>query len=168
MQGKLQQIYRVAKELGQNSHFEGSLELSQLPRLSSLVIPDDAEIRLKFEFTARLFDHPSISGHVETQLKLECQRCLEPMVLPIAIDFNLLIDASDEDVQAYQMETVYSDDGYLDLYGVIEDELILALPLISMHEEETCNTHWQPAAEPEVVVKKDNPFLVLKSLKEKT
>jgi len=169
MQGKLQQVYRVSKELAQNSHFEGSLKLSQLPRLASLVIPDDAEIRLKFEFTARLFDHPSISGHVETQLELECQRCLAPMVLPIVNDFELLIDASDEDVQAFQLDTVYSDDGYLDLYEVIEDELILALPLISMHDDVTCNSYWQAeAAEPELVVKKDNPFLVLKSLKEKT
>ena len=168
MQGKIQQVYRVSKELGQKGHFEGSLQLTQLPRLSSLVVSEEAEISLRFEFATNLFDHPSIRGHVETLLELECQRCLTPMAYPINIDFDLLIDASDEDLEAFGLDTVYSDDGYIDLYGIIEDELILALPQISMHDEMTCNVYWQPETEPQEPVKKDNPFLVLKSLKDKT
>ena len=44
MQGKLQQVYRVSKELGQNSLLSGSFRLSKLPRLGSLVMATEAEL----------------------------------------------------------------------------------------------------------------------------
>ncbi|MCK4707985.1 MAG: DUF177 domain-containing protein [Gammaproteobacteria bacterium] len=167
MQGKLQQVYRVSKELGQNSLLSGSIQLSRLTRLSSLVMSDDAIIKLSFEFLTSEYQHASIKGHIDTELLVECQRCLAPMVHPINMDFDLLIDASEEDVQSFQIDTVFTDDGYLDVFEVVEDELILALPLISMHEDSTCNKDWQPDSIEEEVVEKINPFAVLESLKGK-
>ena len=167
MQGKLQQSYRVSKELGQNSEFEGSLTLSQMPRLSSLVMPGDAPIKIRFEFTKNLYQHPSITGHIETRLQLECQRCLEPMEQIMDFDFDLLIDASDEDVKAFQTDTLVSDGGYIDIVEVVEDELILALPLISMHEDTACHQNWQPDELPAPEAGKDNPFAALAALKGK-
>jgi len=165
MQGKLQQSYRVSKELGQNSEFRGILTLSQMPRLSALVIPDDAPINVSFEFTRNLYQHPSIKGHIETLLQVQCQRCLEPMPLPMDFDFDLLIDASDEDVRAFQTDTLVSDGGYIDIIEVVEDELILSLPLISMHEDTSCHQNWQPDELPEPEEAKNNPFAALAALK---
>jgi len=167
MQGKLQQSYRVSKELGQNSEFNGRIALARLPRLSSLVIPDDAEIEVTFEFTINLYQHPSIKGHIDTELQLECQRCLQPMAHKLSLDFDLLIDASDEDVQSFKIDTVFSDEGYLDVYEVIEDELILALPLISMHEDSACNKNWTADTLPDDIEPENNPFAVLQTLKGK-
>ncbi len=167
MQGKLQQRYRVARELGQNSEFAGEFSLPQLPRLSTLVVKDDAEIRVRFEFTENRYQHPSIRGHIETRLQLECQRCLKPMSQSLDFDFDLLIDASDDDVQSFQTDTVWTDDGYLDVLEVVEDELILALPLISMHEDVSCHQHWQPDSLPEPDEGRNNPFAVLATLKGK-
>ncbi len=167
MQGKLQQVYRVSKELGQNSLLSGSFRLSKLPRLGSLVVSTEADLTVTFEFTTDEYRHPSIKGHIDTELLVECQRCLEPMVYPIDLDFHLLIDATEEDVESFQIDTVLTDEGYLDVFEVIEDELILALPLISVHEEPDCNKHWQSASNEEVVVEKNNPFAVLQTLKDK-
>jgi len=165
MQGKLQKSYRVSKELAQNSYFEGTITLSQLSRLSTLVIADNAIINVSFEFTKNLYQHPSVKGHIETRLQLECQRCLEPMSQLMDFDFELLIDASDEDVKAFQTDTVYSDGGYLSILDVVEDELILALPLISMHEASDCHQHWQADDIPKPEEEKNNPFAVLAALK---
>ncbi|MBT3204363.1 MAG: hypothetical protein HOM14_11255 [Gammaproteobacteria bacterium] len=167
MQGKLQQVYRVSKELGQNSLLSGSFQLSKLARLCSLILSEEADLKVTFEFSTDVYQHPSIKGHLDTELLVECQRCLEPMVHPIDLDFHLLIDATEEDVQSFQIDTVYTDEGYLDVFEVIEDELILALPLISMHEDSTCNKNWQPDSDEEMVVEKVNPFSVLEALKSK-
>lgn len=167
MQGKLQQVYRVSKELAQNSLFSGSIQLAGLDRLGSLVMSSEGAIKLSFEFLTSNYQHPSIKGHIDTELLVECQRCLAPMVYPVNVDFELLIDASDEQVQTCQVDTVYTDEGYLNVFEVVEDELILALPLISMHEDETCNKEWQPDSISDEVVEKINPFAVLSSLKEK-
>ncbi len=167
MQGKLQQVYRVSKELGQNSLFSGSFQLSQLDRLSSLVLDNGAEIKLSFEFSTNEYHHPTIKGHVDAELQVECQRCLESMSYIVDQDFALLIDASEEDVTAFMMDTVYTDEGYLNVLEVIEDELILTLPLISMHEDRNCNKQWQPDLIEEEIVEKINPFAVLETLKGK-
>ena len=89
------------------------------------------------------------------------------MVYTIDQDFELLIDASDEDVEAFQVDTVFSSDGYLDVFEVIEDELILALPIILMHEDVSCNGYLSSTPSETQVVEKKNPLAVLEALKGK-
>lgn len=173
MQDKLQQTYRVNHELGRHGSFEGSIKLSALDRLSSLILNDatnDAPsiISATFEFTQNEFKKAVIKGHISATLSVECQRCLEPMAHYFDNDFALLIDASDEEVKQFQLDTVYSEDGELDVYEVIEDELILSLPIILMHEETSCNAFWKSEAEEQTVSDKPNPFAVLSTLKGKT
>ena len=165
MQGKLQQTYRVSQEVTRHGFFSGSIKPSQFPRLSSLVIPDQGVIRVTFEFTKNAYQHDSVKGHINAELSVECQRCLKPMEQTIDLDFDLLIDATDEDIQSFQLDSVYSDEGFLDIFEVIEDELILALPIIMMHEDISCNPYWQPESVDDQVVEKNNPFAVLESLK---
>lgn len=172
MQGKLQQTYRVNNELGRHGFFEGTIELSSLNRLTSLVItdvqaPDQVLIQVKFEFLRNEFGKAVIKGHMNTTLTVECQRCLEPMTYHIDQDFELLVDASDEEVESFQLDTVYCDAGELDVFEVVEDELILALPIILMHEEQDCNELWKSETELEES-DKPNPFAVLSVLKGKT
>ncbi len=165
MQGRLQQTYKVTRELGNNAYFEGNMSLSQMARLSELVLASEGVIPVTFEFGYNAFQHASIKGHYEAHLNVECQRCLEPMELVIDQDFELLIDASEEDIQSFELDSVYSTDGYLDMVEVIEDELILALPIIMMHENTNCNKYLQAAPDEEPPVETNNPFAVLQSLK---
>ena len=165
MQGKLQQTYRITAELGRNASFSGEIPLSKMPRLASLVMQDDAIIRVNFEFGSNAYQHAAIKGHYTAELTVQCQRCLEPMVQTIDQDFELLIDASEEDIQSFEVDTVYTSDGYVDVFEVIEDELILALPIISMHEDTSCNKYLQSDAAQDQATVKNNPFEVLKSLK---
>ena len=78
---------------------------------------------------------------------------------------QILASISDEDIQTLQMDSVYSVEGYLDMYEVIEDEIILSLPLVAMHADESCNPYWQSDSVEDQVVEKNNPFAVLESLK---
>ena len=167
MQGRLQQTYKVARELVNNAYFQGEMSLSQMSRLAELILADqqDPRIEVTFEFGYNVYGFASLKGHYKVQLDVECQRCLAPMVYPIDQDFELLIDASDDDIEALQIDSVYTQDGYLDIFEVIEDELILALPIVMMHEDRYCNEYLQrePTAEP--VAKENNPFAVLEALK---
>ena len=166
MQGRLQQSYRVSRELDQHATFDGTIPLSKMPRLSSLIIANETDIEVKFEFASDAYQHPSIRGSYRAQLNAQCQRCLEPMDFTVEQDFELLIDASDEEVQAFQVDSVYTSEGYLDVFEVIEDELILTLPIILMHDDPSCNEYLQPGEPDSPVVEKNNPFAVLEALKE--
>ena len=165
MQGKLKQRYQILKEVSRGSYFQGQIEVEKLSRLSELLASDSGEIALEFEFENSDFGVPMISGGIQTCLQVECQRCLQAMETDLAFDFKLLVDADDDVIQESSLDTVYSEDGDIDIFEVAEDEIILALPLVSVHENDTCNAHWQASDNSQEPDARENPFLVLKDLK---
>ncbi len=170
MQDKLRRRYQVQREVTRNGYFEGDIALSELTRLGELLHSDvsgqeDRKISVRFEFVRNEYDIPMIKGQLQTSLELECQRCLQPLDMPLELEFQLMVDASDDLVRDSSLDTIYSDDGFIDILEVIEDELILAAPLVALHEDSSCNEHWQASAtEPEAAAK-ENPFAVLQRLK---
>jgi uncharacterized protein len=170
MRDKLRKRYQVQKEVAQNGCFEGEIALSELKRLGEFLHPADGtevsgKVLLDFGFSRNEFDIPMITGHLQTRLGLECQRCLQPLELPLELDFRLMIDASDELLRNSSEDTLYSVDGFVDIAEVVEDELILALPLVAMHEDTACNENWQASGSNSDGAEKENPFAVLQQLK---
>ncbi len=170
MREKLRRRYQVHREVTRNGYFEGEIALSEMRRLGELLELDqsarkDRNVAVKFEFIRNEYDIATIVGRLETSLGLQCQRCLKTMELPLELDFRLMIDASDAIVQDSSVDTLYSDDGFIDIVEVVEDELILAIPLVPLHEDSACNEHWpEPETESEAGVV-NNPFAVLAQLK---
>ncbi len=165
MQGKLRQRYQVRKEVSRRGYFEGRIEVAELRRLIELLASEQGQVKVSFEFLMSDYSIPMVIGQIKTGLQVECQRCLLPMPLYLDHDFSLLIDATDELVRESSLDTLLSEDGVVDIFEIVEDEIILALPLVAMHENETCNKHWQAAEETQEPVVKENPFSVLKDLK---
>ena len=95
----------------------------------------------------------------DTRLSLVCQRCLGPLDTPVEARRSFLF-AADEDAAA-QLDADSEDDVLaltraLDLRALVEDELLLALPLVPRHEvcpEPLPLVHEEPLAEPPA-----NPF----------
>ena len=167
MRDKLRRRYQVHKEVARNGYFEGSIPLTELERLRGLSLAQTADrggsVSVRFEFVRNEYDLPTVTGRLETTLVLECQRCLEPMEVPIALDFGVMVDADDSVLQESRQDSIDSDEGYIDLFALVEDELILAVPLVAMHDDDSCNEHW-PVAE-NAAEARDNPFAVLAQLK---
>jgi len=109
----------------------------------------------------------SVHGRLSVQVELECQRCLEPMAYHLEANFQLAFIRYEREQEGLpeELEALLVDDQGLDLRSLVEDELILALPLVPLHPEPCLK--WQApeeeaeAAEPE----KENPFAVLAQLK---
>lgn len=120
-----------------------------------------------------------LDGHVETKVPMECQRCLDPVEVPLISDFHLalvddesLIERLDEDADFIvlgESESTTKGDyltpSTIDLLALLEDELLLLLPLSPKHD--ACELKHQPAIQDIVEEKRDNPFDVLASLKGK-
>ena len=165
MQGKLQRHYQIQKEVSRCSFFRGVIESSTLERLRGKLEDDQNNILVEFEFSDNDYGHPVLTGQMETSLSVKCQRCLKSMKMPMKLAFNLLIDAIDEIAIESSLETIYSKDGTIDIYEVVEEELILGLPLVAMHEDSSCNKFWGPQDESPDLALRENPFSVLKKLK---
>ena len=124
---------------------EGELAQSTLERLGAAVLPwpgDSAAApvlwRASGERRAVTGGAPETWLHLQasTTVRLECQRCLQPMAEPLAVDRRFRFVA-DED-QAAVLDEASEDDVLVashsfDLAALIEDELILALPLVPRH-----------------------------------
>ena len=165
MQGRLRQRYQFLKEVSRRGYFRGSIDVADLGRLAELLASPQGQIEVSFEFLMSDYSVPKVSGQIKSSLLVECQRCLLSMPVNLELEFSLLIDAADELVRESSLDTLLSEEGFVDIFEVVEDEIILALPLVAMHENETCNKHWQVAEEAQEPVVKENPFSVLKDLK---
>lgn len=126
-----------------------------------------AELRAQRGAEPQLWLH--LQAHAE--VSLSCQRCLQPVAQTLALDSWVRFVRDEElaaSLDADSEEDVLSLQGRLDLQELVEDELLLALPLVPRHER--CP---QPlpmsSVEPDVEVEpeKPNPFAVLAALKGK-
>ncbi len=101
---------------------------------------------------------------------LTCQRCLQPFAVPLALDRRIRFvrgEAQAEALDAEIEDDVLALSKSLDLRALIEDELLLALPIVPRHD--TCP---QPlpvplgsAPAPEDAPERENPFAALQRLK---
>jgi len=165
MQEKLRRRYQIQKEVSRGGYYQGNIEIDDLARLSDFLLSEKAKITVEFSFNQSDYGTPIILGRLETSLTVECQRCLEKMEIPLHIDFKLLVDADDDMITESSLDTVFSEDGTVDIYEVVEDEIILGLPLVIMHEDVTCNEFWQAQEQDPEPAIKENPFSVLAKLK---
>ena len=104
-------------------------------------------------------------------LPMTCQRCLEPVAVPLEVErvYRFVADetiASAEDDESEEDLLVYSRE--FNLVELIEDELLMEMPLVPRHEH--CPADAVPAAlmaaqEAGVTEKRPNPFAVLGQLK---
>jgi uncharacterized protein len=103
----------------------------------------------------------------QTRLRLECQRCLQPVETALDIDRWFHFVAGED--AAAQLDADSEDDVLaltraLDLAELVEDELLLALPLVPRHE--VCPSPLLPANEPgDAPQEQVHPFAALAALK---
>jgi uncharacterized protein len=168
MQEKLRRSYQIQKEVSRDGYFQGRIEVSDLARLSEFLLSDQAIIEVEFSIRQSDYGTPIVQGRLETNLTVECQRCLEAMEMPLQIDFKLLVDADDDMIAVSSLDTVYSEEGTISIFEVVEDEIILGLPLVIMHEDVACNEFWQTQEQDPEQATKENPFSVLAKLKTTT
>jgi len=71
------------------------------------------------------------------QVPRECQRCLQPVLVPVAVDCVLRFVDTEQEAAALDAETDYDVLALAprsDLRMLVEDELLLALPAVPKHE----------------------------------
>ena len=117
-------------------------------------------------------DRPQVWLHVTAQasIRLECQRCLQPVEAQLEAQrsFQFVPDeATATEIDADSEDDVLVLTRSLDLKELVEDELILALPLVPRHDQ--CPQPLvAPASVDEPLEERPNPFAALAALKGKT
>lgn len=156
----------------QQKKIEGELVFASLPRLREalleLGVKDDhihsaKHVHYQLQgLPLRYFGEvslPMVALSVWAELPLNCQRCFAsmPQVVDLQFEFALCEDPPELLLEDEHVDWLDSGDEST-VESLVEDELLMALPIAVMHEDD-CAVLPQSAGE------KPNPFAVLKQLK---
>ena len=178
LSGQLPKTFDPRKFARQGKQFEGSLALKQFDRLVGSLADDQGEVKVSLHFHMSEDHRVILEGHVEANLKMICQRCLDVAELPVRSDLSLMGVKTDEQAKALPegYEPLFLQEEPTELISVLEEELLLAVPLVPFHLLEDCHSQQHYTTESEqdaldlaVEVKEENksnnPFSVLAKLK---
>jgi uncharacterized protein len=179
-------IYEFAKSGRQSA---GALRVSQMPRMLAEVPADAPDRDTVFTWQAEGSTQPELQDDgveapqpylrlaVHGSLWLTCQRCLQPYSQHLDVDATYRIVATEEEADEYPLDDdeveVIVGSRQFDLVDLIEEELLLSLPLVPKHAAcpETHESLLPVSDEAEAdedsgeEVEKPNPFAVLEKLK---
>lgn len=155
--------------------------LQNMERLAEEAQGLQADSTVQWQALGELRPHTGADDEVWLHLQaratvpLTCQRCMGVVETPVEVDQWYRFVASEDIAMAeddQSEEDLLVMEPQFNLLAVLEDELLMALPLVPMHEECPVAPKLQAGdiAEPDEAVepgKKPNPFAVLAQLKTK-
>jgi len=174
---------------GQTFTGRGSFPLDCFPRLLGEVHKNlhQADAQVTWEFLSWIDLLPT--GHeqyrlrlvAQTTIPLVCQRCLGEYLQAVEVDSQFVLLDTQHEVDDFPLEND-DEDALLNsfefnLFDLLEDELLLALPIVPKHQDENCHEqllHNIEVSDDHAEINshlidpktgKLNPFLQLKKLK---
>lgn len=152
----------------------GQVPEDKLPRLqqavSSVETPVSAEVRFAIDESG----YRTVTGPLRVRVKVVCQRCMGEMDVEVASELGVAIVANDDEAKqmpkSLEPWVVSREESEADLYAVIEDELLLDLPMVVYHDYQCIDEQMYSAGDaPGAEAKeegKPNPFQILEQLKD--
>lgn len=121
------------------ARLEGEIPISKLPRVRDLLASDKGSVRAGLSFDQLGSGTVLLDMSIKADVQLTCQRCLEPFVHNVAVLTKLALmevnlGSAPEGYEAYEFGP-----DRINPANLIEDELIVTLPLVPRHPvRETC------------------------------
>jgi uncharacterized protein len=118
---------------------EGTLAVRDLPRLVATLHDDSLILHPVLQFGVDEEGHRTVTGSFQARLPLTCQRCLETMDYDIESEFHCAFVSTDAQAKALpaNLEPVMlaNDSSHVNLYDMLEDEVLLSLPIAAFHDQ---------------------------------
>lgn len=146
----------------------GTLPGSEMARLQDLALPNSrpelVAVDLQFERTGQGVRR--MQGTIRTQVEVACKRCLKPLkVEVVAQPFFVLLQPDESEPEESDVLVV---EAPLSLAELVEDELLLAMPMSPGHAEGQCEVAFPVSVgKAPVTGKRANPFAALRGFKGK-
>jgi uncharacterized protein len=160
----------VRKAAARGVSIGGTLKVLDLQRFRPLLAGDEGVVQARLAFSRDEENRFLVSLEIDVDVLVTCQRCLEPMSVHVASGNVLAVVGSDE--QAAQLprhlDPLIVEGEACNLWDVVEDELILAIPSFNYHPPGECKQIEAGLSQPSVDEDgegRPNPFDVLAQLK---
>ncbi|MBL4711159.1 MAG: DUF177 domain-containing protein [Gammaproteobacteria bacterium] len=154
------------RQVERNRTIEGIYPVAKLARLSEAMFSSEGFVTAKLEF-GRCLGFSCLKGEVSASIMAECQRCLQPIKTDLVGKFKFALLSSEEDFDLLpdELEPYLIEGDEQSVVDLIEDELLLSLPMVIIHKK-PCSDFMN---EHEALLKAEkeamHPFAALKNLK---
>lgn len=140
----------------------GSVPLAELGRLADVLIERDGDVVYEVSGDIGADRKPRLVVSASSMLVLRCQRCLEPMRLPLRVQSVLQLvrpgqAIPDEELEIEEFDAIEATPD-MDALAIVEDEIVLAVPIAPRHED--CDV-----PRPSDGAEKESPFAALAKLR---
>ena len=153
----------------QGMALEGVIDVEDLTRLSDSVEAITKAAKVSIQFSLDESRQPMVTGVASVCVDVICQRCLDIMNIEIEAAIALQVIGCEAHIAnvAPDYEPWIVVDKIADLDVVIEDELLLALPIVNYHKIGECtgSAFYEKADTNLEETTIDSPFSVLQQLK---
>jgi uncharacterized protein len=141
----------------------GSVPVEELSRLADTLYDTDGALQFDLKGGRDVRQRFRLRLAVNGNIDLQCQRCLGKLVFPVSTQTDLLVLTDDAVGATGEIEDL---DGVpaaknTDVWALVEDEVLLALPLAPRHAEGECSPAVKDAGGAVV-----SPFAALAKLKQ--
>lgn len=129
---------RFAREAARLS---GEFSLAEMDRLRNELADDRGVVTYRLE-GALVGGRPALRLEIDANPTLICQRCLTPYVHELHSEGAIFLARNDAELERWESDDPLLDvivaEERMDVRTLIEDELLLSLPVVPRHEEEDC------------------------------
>ena len=169
---KLPLIIDPLKTAQKQLDYVGYFPAERAVRLIESVVSIDSDIDAALSFKIDNQRLVVITGHASVEVTLACQRCNKNFkhIINAQFCFSPVKNSEPAEDLPEGYEPVEVDNyGEIDFLSLIEDELILSLPIVPLHEFEHCEVSEADRVFGQLPeeAEKPNPFAILASLKQK-
>lgn len=154
------------------AEIRASEKVSEFPRFVAGLLSDLGEVAVELHFHVDRQGLHRLDGRVLADVSVTCQRCMQPMPLTLDSAFHIGLVWGESQLQTLprDLESVVLDSESLDVLPLVEDELIVAMPIVAFHDEADCegaaSAEFPPPPEEQGDdEQRENPFAVLEKLK---
>lgn len=133
--------FPIKKTVNEGRIYEEELEAKHFSRLKETVYSVDSPIHFHVQGGINAVGQKEITGNVAVDISMICQRCLEPFQIKFDLPIHWIPveDESDQEFIGDEEAVLLVEDDEINLLELLEDEVLLSLPLVPKHNEgEAC------------------------------
>ena len=124
----------LADEFAEVSGYISATRLDPAGEL--LKVSGDVSVAMEFRHDEN--NRVIVTGEITAPVEAKCQRCLEWMPLELGISLRVAVSPSADERGSWELDCIIAPDWKLQVTELIEDEILLASPMIPTHEKEFC------------------------------
>jgi uncharacterized protein len=124
-----------------------AVPLAELPRLRSQLASVEGEVRGRVHF-GRAAGIPIAELTMSGTARLACQRCLGPLDIPVETTARVGLIGAEADMSRVpdDLEPMLAREGRISVGEIVEEELLLTLPIVPLHDEDADECVVAPSA----------------------